>query len=184
VLRRGLTPWLVVLAVSVTSCAGTQPGTREETTVDAPEKVTVTSSAFGDGEPVPTAFTCDGSGGPPPLAWGGVPRGVEALALIVDDPDAPRGTFVHWVVLDMPPRTTGVDGGVLPAGAVQAKNSAGRASYFPPCPPSGVHRYRFTVYALSQRTRLREGADLDKALRAVASTATVQGTLLGTYARR
>jgi Raf kinase inhibitor-like YbhB/YbcL family protein len=152
--------------------------------VDAPEKMTISSTAFGEGDPIPRRFTCDGEGDPPPLDWDGVPKATAALALVVDDPDAPRGTFVHWVVLDLPRATTGVDGGALPPGAVQAKNSAGRASYFPPCPPSGTHRYRFTVYALSERTGLRDGADLEKALRAVASSAAAQGRLVGTYERR
>lgn len=146
--------------------------------------MTVTSTAFADGEPIPLRFTCDGEGMPPPLSWSGVPKGTARLALIVDDPDAPRGTFVHWVVLDMPAATEGVADGPLPSGAVQARNSAGRASYFPPCPPSGSHRYRFTVYALSERTGLRDGVELEKALRAVASSATVQGRLVGTYGRR
>lgn len=148
-----------------------------------PERMTVTSTAFGDGAPIPRQFTCDGNGGPPPLTWEGVPKDAAALALVVDDPDAPRGTFVHWVVLDMPRATAGLDGAV-PSGAIQAKNSAGRASYFPPCPPSGTHHYRFTVYALSERTGLGDGVALEKALRAVASSATVQGRLVGTYERR
>jgi Raf kinase inhibitor-like YbhB/YbcL family protein len=176
--------WLLVLATGAVSCTIGRPTTREETAVEAPDMMTVTSTAFGDGEPIPRTFTCDGAGGPPPLAWVGVPRDAVGLALIVDDPDAPRGTFVHWVVLDMPRTTTGVDGGALPSGAVQAKNTAGRASYFPPCPPSGTHHYRFTVYALTERTGLRDGVDLEKALRAVASSATARGRLVGTYERR
>ena len=181
---RSTTLWLLVLAPMLVSCAGGRPTTREVTAVQAPERMTVTSTAFGDGDPLPRRFTCDGEGGPPPLRWEGVPKGTAALALIVDDPDASRGTFVHWVVLDMPAATRDVDGSALPGSAVQARNSAGRASYFPPCPPSGVHRYRFTVYALSERTGLRDGVDLEKALRAVASSATVQGRLVGTYERR
>jgi Raf kinase inhibitor-like YbhB/YbcL family protein len=112
-----------------------------------------------------------------------VPRGAGALALVVDDPDAPRGTFVHWVVLDLPVGTAGLEASAVPSGAVQARNTAGRASYFPPCPPRGSHRYRFTVYALSQPTGLADGADLDEALGAVESTATAYGRLVGTYAR-
>lgn len=181
---RRLTPWLLALAASIAACAGGQPSTSEETAVDAPDVITVTSPAFRDGESIPPRFTCDGEGGSPPLAWEDVPDDAEALALVVDDPDAPRGTFVHWVALDMPAGTTGVDADAVPADAVQARNSAGRASYFGPCPPSGTHHYRFTVYALSRRTGLRDGAGLDEALRAIASAATAQGRLVGTYARR
>jgi Raf kinase inhibitor-like YbhB/YbcL family protein len=183
VAARTVTLWLVALAVGATSCTGGQPPTREETAVRAPGGITVSSPAFRDGRPIPARFTCDGEAVAPPLSWNGVPEGAEALALVVDDPDAPHGTFVHWVVLDLPAGTNGLDGATVPAGAVQAKNSAGRQSYFGPCPPSGSHHYRFTVYALSQRTGLRDGADLDKALRAVRARATARGRLIGTYAR-
>jgi Raf kinase inhibitor-like YbhB/YbcL family protein len=150
--------------------------------VHAPDVIAVSSPAFREGDPVPARFTCDGGGLSPPLEWHGVPEGAAALALVVDDPDAPRRTFVHWVLLDIPVETTGLDANRVPSGAVQARNSAGHPSYFGPCPPSGTHHYRFTVYALSKRTGLREGARLDQALRAVESTATAQGRLVGTYA--
>ncbi|HZA29947.1 MAG TPA: YbhB/YbcL family Raf kinase inhibitor-like protein [Propionibacteriaceae bacterium] len=145
--------------------------------------IKVTSHAFADGQSIPARFTCDGDGQPPPLAWDGVPAGTAALALVVDDPDAPRGTFVHWVVLDMPGDATELDGSSLPSGAIQATNSADRASYSPPCPPSGTHHYRFTVYALSAPIGLRDGAALNTALRAIESTATAEGRLISTYSR-
>jgi Raf kinase inhibitor-like YbhB/YbcL family protein len=152
--------------------------------MEASDAISVSSPAFADGKSIPAQFTCDGDGQPPPLAWEGVPPGTAALALVVDDPDAPRGTFVHWIVLDMPGDVTDLAGsGALPSGAIQATNSAGRASYSPPCPPSGTHHYRFTVYALSEPTRLRDGAALDTALRTIESTATAQGRLISTYAR-
>jgi Raf kinase inhibitor-like YbhB/YbcL family protein len=118
------------------------------------------------------------------LDWTGVPEGAAALSLVVDDPDAPRGTFVHWVVLDLPVEATGLSGPSLPPGSAQAKNSAGKASYFGPCPPSGTHHYRFTVYALSERTALGDGAGLEEALRAVTAAATARGQLVGTYTRQ
>lgn len=152
--------------------------------MEAPDVMTVSSSAFSEGEAIPARFTCDGEDEPPPLTWAGVPEGAAALSLVVDDPDAPRGTFVHWVVLDLPAEATGLSGNALPRGAVQARNSAGRASYFGPCPPSGTHHYRFTVYALSEATGLPDGVSLDEALRAVHAAATAQGRLVGTYARQ
>ena len=174
---------LVALAAVAASCSGGQPTTPEESIVTARDAISVTSTAFRDGQPIPAQFTCDGKGGSPPLAWEGVPAGAAALALVVDDPDAPRGTFVHWVVLDIPLGTTAVQGGAVPAGGAQARNTAGHASYYGPCPPSGMHHYRFTVYALSRPTGLPDGAALDQALRAVGSAATAQGRLVGTYAR-
>jgi Raf kinase inhibitor-like YbhB/YbcL family protein len=173
---------LCLLLLLASSAACERPPTRKETVVHAPDVITVRSPAFGEGGSIPARFSCEGDGQSPPLTWDGVPSGAKALALVVDDPDAPRKTFVHWVVLDLPAGTTGLDAGGLPPGAVQARNSAGHASYFGPCPPSGTHHYRFTVYALSKPTGLRDGAQLDQALRAVESTATAQGRLVGTYA--
>jgi Raf kinase inhibitor-like YbhB/YbcL family protein len=144
--------------------------------------ITVTSSAFGDGQPIPARFTCDGAGVSPPLAWQGVPPNAQALALVVDDPDAPRGTFVHWVVLDIDPSVKSVGEAATP-GNVQARNSAGDAAYFGPCPPKGTHHYRFTVFALSSATGLAAGAKLDDALKAIDAAAVAQGRLVGTYAR-
>lgn len=149
----------------------------------APARITVTSAAFEPGGAIPARFTCDGGQFSPPLAWSGQVEGLAAWALAVADPDAPGNTFVHWVVLDIPRRTRSVEPGSVPLGSVQAVNSAGEAKYTGPCPPSGVHRYRFTVYALSSLTGLRDGADLEQALDAIASGAIARGTLLGTYRR-
>jgi len=149
----------------------------------APETITVTSSAFQDGEPIPARFSCDGDNVSPPLSWRGVPSAARAVALVVDDPDAPRGTFIHWVLLDIASATTSLPEASTPAGATQATNSAGQAAYFGPCPPSGTHHYRFTVYALSSVTGLPDGASLDRALEAIDASAIARGRLVGTYAR-
>jgi Raf kinase inhibitor-like YbhB/YbcL family protein len=172
---------LVVLVGSLTACGGMQPQEVQDVTVSP--SITVTSSAFQEGKPIPVEYTCNGAGRIPPLAWSGTPSDAVALALVVDDPDAPSGTFTHWVVLDLPSGTSKLDGEVLPAGAVEAKNSGGRVGWYPPCPPSGIHRYRFTVYALSKATGLPDGTGLDQALRAVGETAVAQGRLVGTYGR-
>ncbi len=172
---------LVALVAVLTACGSTQP--QEVQSVTSSTSITVTSSAFQEGKPIPVEFTCNGAGKIPPLAWTGTPSDAAALALVVDDPDAPSGTFTHWVVLDLPSGTSKLDGGTLPGGAVQATNSGGRVGWYPPCPPSGIHRYRFTVYALSKATGLPTGAGLAEALRAVESTAVAQGRLVGTYGR-
>lgn len=144
--------------------------------------ITVSSPAFSDGAPIPPEYTCEGADVSPPLAWTGVPPGAAALALVVDDPDAPMGTFTHWVVLDLPAGTDGMDEDAAPAGA-QARNSAGRASWFGPCPPGGTHHYRFTVHALSEPTRLPDGAPLETALRAIDERSVAEGRLVGTFSR-
>ena len=146
--------------------------------------ISVTSTALREGEAIPRRFTCDGRELSPPLRWHGVPKAAGALALVVDDPDAPHGSFVHWLLLDLPVATSGLDAGSVPSDAVRARNSAGGTSYVGPCPPSGTHHYRFTVYALSRRTGLRDGTGLARALQAVRATATARGRLVATYARR
>lgn len=152
--------------------------------MNAPESITVTSTAFGADQPVPAKYSCDGDDVSPAVAWDGVPAEAKAVALVVDDPDAPRGTFTHWVVLDIPAGTTSVADAQVPAGGKQAKNSAGKAAYMGPCPPSGTHHYRFTVYALSAPTGLGDGAELDAALQAIDKVTVARGRLTGTYARR
>lgn len=154
----------------------------DEPATTVPAAITVTSSAFADGAAVPTRFTCKGIDVSPPLRWSGVPADAAALALVVADPDAPRGTYIHWVVVDADPGTSSVDEGEVPAGARQARNSAQHPRYDGPCPPSGTHRYRFTVYALRRATGLPDGADLPDALDAIDRLATARGTLVGTVA--
>lgn len=153
----------------------------EEADVSGPASITVTSPAFAEGGAVPSRYTCDAQNVSPPLAWSGVPAGAQALALVVDDPDAPSGTFTHWVVLDLPTATTGLPEGAVPG--TQAKNSAGKASWFGPCPPSGNHHYRFTVYALDAATGLAAGAPLADALTTIEQHTLAWGRLTATYSR-
>jgi hypothetical protein len=136
----------------------------------------LTSTAFDAGGSIPRRFTCDGEDGSPDLAWSGAPDGTGALVLIVDDPDA--NGFVHWIVYDM----TGTDTGALPTGISsspeappQGTNSFGRIGWSGPCPPSGVHRYVFTLTALAQPLGL-SGAPKADAVRAAIAKGHVLGT--------
>jgi Raf kinase inhibitor-like YbhB/YbcL family protein len=165
------------------ACGGSQQTPEEGPAVTAPDVITVTSTAFQPTQPIPPRFSCDGANVSPPLAWSGVPPDAKAVALVVDDPDAPRGTFTHWVLLDIPSETTSIAEDVVPPGATQATNSAGKASYFGPCPPSGTHHYRFTIYALSAESGLSTGAPLDRALAAIDGAAIAKGQLVGIYTR-
>jgi Raf kinase inhibitor-like YbhB/YbcL family protein len=140
--------------------------------------LTVTSDAFTDGGTIPAAYTCSGAGRVPTIAWSGDLRGAVALAVVVDDPDAPGGTFVHRIVLDLPATTTSL-GTELPTGAHEAENSAGQTGWYAPCPPSGTHHYRFTVYGLKSRTGLPAGAATADALNAINARTVVQGRLVG-----
>jgi len=145
----------------------------------AAQTLTVSSTAFRDGGTIPVEFTCTGgSGDPPPLTWSGDPTGAKGFAVVVDDPDAPGGDFYHWVVIDLPATATGL-GPDVPASAHQVKNSAGATAWTPPCPPSGTHHYRFTVYGLSAPTGLGGDSSLREAFRTIQRTAVVQGRLTG-----
>ena len=97
---------------------------------------------------IPKLFTCDDKDVNPHLAWDGVPEGAKSLALIVDDPDAPVGTWVHWLVCDIPPDVTQIPRGTVPQGARQVRNDFGKVEYGGPCPPGGTHRYFHKLYAL------------------------------------
>src|SRR5215813_12760196 len=136
------------------------------------EKINLTSSAFVEGGAIPAQYTCDDANISPPLAWSNLPPNTRALALIVDDPDAPLKTWVHWVVYDLPPSTTqlteNVKGGdSLPGGGKQGTNDFRKVAYGGPCPPSGTHRYVFKLYALDAETSLKAGATEDDLLKAM-----------------
>ena len=135
---------LVLVAVlALTGCGGCsgidEPGT--------PESIALTSTAFADGGRIPTEFTCSGAGSSPPLSWSGVPGNAKSVVLEVQDPDAPGGTYVHWLVVNLPPRDTTIAADQSPPGG-ERDNSAGKTGWTPPCPPSGTHHYHFIVYAL------------------------------------
>jgi Raf kinase inhibitor-like YbhB/YbcL family protein len=144
--------------------------------------ITVRSPAFAAGATIPVRFSCRGRNTPIPLAWAGVPGGAASVALIMDDPDAPSGTFTHWVVFNLPATTRGITNGRLPAGAAQAQNGRGQAAYTGPCPPSGTHHYRFTVYVEPTRLPLRAGAALPEALAAIRANPLASGRLTGLFA--
>jgi Raf kinase inhibitor-like YbhB/YbcL family protein len=126
-------------------------------------RFTVTSPAFREGGPIPEGFTCSGASASLPLAWRHVPKGTEELAVIMDDPDAPSGTFVHWVVWGIEPRARRLPEETLPAGVQE-----GSPSYLAPCPPPGrgAHHYRITMYALDEAPLVTVGSTTAADLRA------------------
>jgi len=148
------------------------------------ETLTISSPAFGQGEAMPVRYTCDGKEASPPLVIAKVPAAAKTLALIMDDPDAPAGTWVHWVVWNIPAQTREIPESGLPPQAAQGMNSWPRTGYGGPCPPSGTHRYFFKVYALD--TGLYLGNSTTKAVleRAMEGHVLAKGELMGTYMRR
>lgn len=139
------------------------------------------SDAFAEGGEIPVRYGCEGDNISPPLAWSGVPVGTVELALTVTDPDAPDGRFVHWVVTGLDANLVGIDEGILPEGAVEARNDTTEFGWFGPCPPSGTQQYVFTLHALSAPSGVSPGAGGDEALAQIAATPGVAAQLTGTY---
>jgi len=146
-------------------------------------RMKITSSAFQQGGNIPTKFTCDGENMSPPLQITGVPAEAKGLALIADDPDAPGGLFTHWLVWNLPPQTNSVAEGSAPKGA-QGTNDFGKSGYGGPCPPSGMHRYYFRVFALDRELDLRSGAKRSQLEAAMKGHVIAQGELMGRYERK
>lgn len=142
----------------------------------------IESPAFQHNENLPSIYTCDGGGTTPPLIFGDVPEGAKSLVLFFDDPDAVTGTFDHWVVWNIPVTTIEIKEGETPQGVV-GKNSSGQNNYFPPCPPSGQHRYTFTVYALDTLLDVPSLSSKEMVKKAMDGHILDSSTLIGLYCR-
>jgi len=174
---------LFVLVAAAVGCGGGGGENATRPLPEAPEQITVTSSAFQDGQTIPTRFTCDGDDDSPALSWSGVPSEAKELALVVDDPKA--GHYVHWTVVGIPPGVTSVAEDEEPEGGTELRNSAGDDDWAGPCPPEGdgVHEYLFAVYALDAPLNLGEDATPDEVRAALADHAIARGVLRGTFGR-
>jgi Raf kinase inhibitor-like YbhB/YbcL family protein len=160
---------------------------------DSTNKVSInlSSSAFAEGAAIPEEYTCQGKDRSPPLKWSGVPSETKSLALIMDDPDAPIGTWVHWVLYDLAPSMTELPEGLsakehIAAGSgKEGVNDFKRSSYGGPCPPAGKpHRYFFKLYALDTTLDLKPGAKKKDLEHAMEKHILAQGQLIGTYKRK
>lgn len=143
----------------------------------------LSSPAFSDNGAIPSLYTCDGKDVNPPLVIEGVPPEAKSLVLIVDDPDAPRGDWVHWTLWNIPPDTTEIRENSVSEGAIQGMTDFGRASWGGPCPPSGTHRYQFKLYALDARLNAATTSRKSDIERAMEGRVLDQTTLVGRYAR-
>ena len=171
----------VALVAALAACGGSSSSKPTSSAPPAPANLSLTSPAFKDGGTIPREFTCDGEGISPPLRWSSVPKGAKQFALLVEDPDAPGGTFVHWTVFDIRPAIRSFGAATKPPGSREGTNSTE-----PLCPPRGdnAHRYIFTLYALKQDLKLAQGAQPDELHAAIKSAAAARGQLTGRYARR
>jgi Raf kinase inhibitor-like YbhB/YbcL family protein len=150
--------------------------------------IAITSTAFYYGGMIPREYTCDGRNISPPLMWKGVPEGTKSLALICDDPDAPAGIWVHWVLYDIPATDNELFKGVshaqvLENGAKQGINDFRKFGYGGPCPPSGTHRYFFRIYALDTKLTQAKGLTKSGLLNAMKGHILAEGQLMGNYTR-
>jgi Raf kinase inhibitor-like YbhB/YbcL family protein len=152
-------------------------------------RLELSSEAFAEGGLIPGKHTCDGADESPPLKWSAPPAGTRSLALICDDPDAPSGTWVHWVVYDIPPETASLQGN-FPRDAIgenairQGMTSFKKTGYGGPCPPPGkAHRYYFKIYALDIPAGLGPGLTKEELLDAMEGHILAQGELMGTFGR-
>jgi Raf kinase inhibitor-like YbhB/YbcL family protein len=146
------------------------------------------SNVFSEGGMIPARYTCDGEDVSPHLTWSGVPEGTRSFAVICDDPDAPAGTWVHWVLYDLPPAVTELPDQVAPVrsppvGGSQGTNDFKRIGYGGPCPPGGTHRYFFRLYALDRMTGLPPGATRKQAVQAMEGHVLAEAQLTGRYRR-
>ena len=176
---------LIVFSSSAVACAEETPALEKEVEM----ALLISSTAFKEGDKIPVKYTCDGQDISPPLVWGEPPQRTQALALIVDDPDAPGGVFTHWVLFNVPATARQLEEDIPPQervqnGALQGKNDFGRIGYGGPCPPPGpAHRYRFTLYALDKLLDIKPSVSKKQVLDAMKGHILAQGQLVGTYQR-
>jgi Raf kinase inhibitor-like YbhB/YbcL family protein len=153
------------------------------------KEMQIASSAFTEGNIIPAKYTCDGQDISPPLEWKDVPAGTKSFALITDDPDAPGGTWVHWVLYNIPPNTTKLGENIKPEkesanGMRQGNNDWPRIGYGGPCPPGGTHRYYFKLYALDAILDLNPGATKAQLVQAMKGHILAEAQLMGKYRRQ
>lgn len=165
-------------------------GCARQADVDVPEPdvtggIAVTSPAFADGATLPADYTCEGAGEFPAIAWAALPTQVKAVAVIVYDPDAPGGDYVHRLVTNLDPASGALDQLGTPAGALELPTSTGEPGWSPPCPPEGddPHRYVFAVYGLARPTRLPTTAVTQTAVATVTEAAVAEGDFTATFSR-
>jgi hypothetical protein len=149
----------------------------------AATKLTVTSSAFSANGAIPDEYTCAGSSVSPQLAWSNTPASAKSVAILVEDPDAPKGTVVHWLVTGIDPAMSAISRATVPDGAMQAKNEKGALGYMGPCPPAGApHHYHFHVYALD--TTPARAANKADFMTQIKGHVVAEGELVGTYQKK
>lgn len=178
-----------IILIIALSCFVFFDGVYHDVLSQGGRKMKILSSAFTDGNTIPAKYTCDGQNISPPLEWKDVPMGTKTFALISDDPDAPSGTWVHWVAYNIPSGVTKLDENVRPEkefsnGMRQGSNDWPKIGYGGPCPPGGTHRYYFKLYALDIVLDSKSGATKAQILNAMKGHVLAEAKLMGNYSRQ
>jgi Raf kinase inhibitor-like YbhB/YbcL family protein len=180
---------LAVLLIFTTSCAERTRASLAEDHADTASQLKLETTAFSSGGFIPARFTCKGRDVSPPLAWSGPPADTRAFALILEDPDAPAGTWTHWLVYDLPPSARALPEGVPTSGEIsgggrQGTNDFGKIGYGGPCPPPGKpHRYFFRLYSLNAPLKLSAGASKEEVQAALRGRVVAETQLMGRFKR-
>jgi Raf kinase inhibitor-like YbhB/YbcL family protein len=181
--------WLLSFGVLLIKFTGDKSAAAQRDEKGGAVAFTISSSGFHNGGQVPKQFTCEGSDISPELHWSSPPAGTQSFALIADDPDAPAGTWTHWIVFNLPAQTAGLAENVakvdeLPSGGAQGRNDFRKIGYGGPCPPAGKpHRYFFKLYALDNKLDLKAGASRQELEQAMQGHVLGQAELFGKYQR-
>ncbi len=187
-MKRLLLIMVIVLSACAPSAPEAEPPTADPLAMEDAMTIELTSPAFAQGQPIPVKYTCRGEDISPALAWSEPPAGTQTFALIMDDPDAPAGTWVHWVLFNIPASARSLPEAFpseasLPDGSQSGKNSWGRTGYGGPCPPSGTHRYFFKLYALDEPLAIQPGADKGELEKAMVGHILATAELMGTFSK-
>ena len=182
-----ITGFILLFLISLTLCQNEEKA-KTKTEEEVKIEMKIESAAFKEGSMIPVKYTCDGDDISPPLNWSGVPEGTQSFALINDDPDAPVGLWVHWVLYNIPADTSELHENIptdkkLKDGSKNGINSWRRYGYGGPCPPGGTHRYFFKLYALDSVLDLKHGATKVKLEKAMEGHILVQAQVMGRYKR-
>ncbi len=180
---------VLILLSGCRSPNDSQPINPQQPASNAKPQIKVTSNAFTDGAMIPAKYSCDGENASPHLKWENMPANAKTIAIIADDPDAPGGTWVHWLIFNLPANVKELPDGVAPEGnasavARQGTNDFKKIGYGGPCPPSGVHRYFFKVYGLDTELSLNAGATKEDLMKAMEGHVVAEGQIVGKYEKK
>lgn len=179
-------PKIILLGLALATAAGLGYLLRRKQSVKRKEAamsvaLRLTSPAFDNNEQIPVRYTCKGDNVSPPLEFTGIPTSAQSLALVLHDPDAPKGDYLHWTMWNIHPGITNIPEGAVPIGAVEGQNDFGDTGYGGPCPPSGAHRYEFDCYALDADLTLPAGSERAKVMQAIESHSIAKTSLVGYF---